>query len=402
MTLSAAVILFMSQDRSQANPASRLATIESLAHRGTFVIDGSGFISTCDKVMIEGHYYSSKPPMLSVLSTGAYLTFSGLTGITFGSNESASIRFISLFTGGLPYLILLYFFYRFLCRWFESRRTIVLGLAVFTLNYIGLGYAITLNNHTPAAACLFISFYYAFLLRRGDLKGNGFWLLSGFLAGLGATFEFWGGLFSLAFIGYLASKDPRRSLGLFIPAAAVPVLIHFLLTHAATGSFLPIYLRPDLYRFSGGYWLDPVGIDAICEPKPVYFFHLILGHHGLLSMTPVFLLSFWSMFRAAIRRNNRFAEALTIGIPVVLCLLFLGMRTRNYGGVSAGLRWMIHAMPFLFLFTADWIDRHRSRISMVLLAALAAIGFAILCDIPWSNGGPWHNSAWHKYIFGLY
>lgn len=402
MALSAAVILFMSQDRAQANPASRLATIESLAHRGTFVIDESRFTGTCDKVIIEGHYYSSKPPMLSVLSAGVYIAFSELTGVTFSSNESASIRFISLFTGGLSYLILLYFFYRFLRRWFKSDRTVMLGLAVFTLNFIGLGYSTTLNNHTPAAACVFISFYYAFLLRRGDIKGSRFWLISGFLAGLGSTFEFWGGFFCLAFLCYLASRDSRRSFMLFLPAAVLPVVIHFIITYAATGSFLPVYLRPDLYQFSEGYWLDPVGIDAIYEPKHIYFFHLILGHHGLLSMTPVFFLSFWSILRAVIRRSNRFAEALTAGIPVIVSLLFLGLKTRNYGGVCAGLRWMILAMPFLFLFTADWIDKHRSRISMVLLAILIIIGFATLCDIPWSNGGPWHNSAWHKYIFELY
>ena len=63
---------------------------------------------------------------------------------------------------------------------------------------------------------------------------------------------------------------------------------------------------------------------------------------------------------------------------------------------------MIFSMPLLFLFTADWIDRHRSRAWMILLIAFTLIGLVMLGDVPWAKGGPWHNSAWHKQIFGLY
>jgi hypothetical protein len=63
---------------------------------------------------------------------------------------------------------------------------------------------------------------------------------------------------------------------------------------------------------------------------------------------------------------------------------------------------MILAMPLLFIFTAEWIDRHSSRGWNYLLAFLALAGLVMLVDIPWANAGPWHNSAWHKYVFGLY
>ena len=32
-------------------------------------------------------------------------------------------------------------------------------------------------------------------------------------------------------------------------------------------------------------------MDALDEPKPVYLFHMILGHHGVFSLTPIFLFS---------------------------------------------------------------------------------------------------------------
>lgn len=402
IVLSAVVLLSLSQTASQCNPSSRFATIESLVHRGTFIIDDSRFSDTSDKVMIEGHSYSSKPPMLSVLSSGAYFIFSKVTGITFDTDEQTSIRFISLLVGGLPYLLLLYFFYRLLLLWTDSDRTVALGLLVFTFNFIGLGYAASLNNHTPAAVCLFISFYFAFRIRNSCDDRSIHWLLSGFLAGLAATFEFWSGFFCISFALYLASKDLRRTLILFLPAVFLPVAGHFILTLIITGSLLPIYLRPDLYQFAGAYWQNPVGIDALHEPKYIYFFHIILGHHGFLSMTPVFFLAGWSIWTSISHKTCRYAEALVIGVPLTVTVLFLGIKTRNYGGICAGLRWMIVVMPLLFLFVTEWIDRHRSGRALILLAILTMIGLAVMVDIPWANAGPWHHSGWHKYIFGLY
>jgi len=119
-------------------------------------------------------------------------------------------------------------------------------------------------------------------------------------------------------------------------------------------------------------------------------------------MTPVFFLAVWSICNAIRKKTSRFAEALTVGLPLLVIVLFLGIRTRNYGGVCAGLRWMIGAMPLLFLFLAEWIDRHRFRKALVLLLILALIGFSVLVDVPWSRAGPWHHSGWHKHIFGLY
>lgn len=402
IVISTAVLIALLQDTPHCNPASRLATIESLVHSGTFIIDGSRFSDTPDKVVIDGHSYSSKPPMLSVIVSGAYFIFSRLTGVTFSNSEQTAIGFINLFAGVLPYLLLVYFFYRFLILLYDSSRTVILGLLVFTFNFIGLGYATDLNNHTPAAACLFISFYLAYMLHHGIRTSTGFWLLSGFLAGLASTFEFWFGFFAIGFFVYLASGNLRNTIRLFLPAAAVPVLIHFGLTWIATGSLLPVYLRPELYQFGGGYWTNPVGIDALHEPKHIYFFHIILGHHGFLSMTPVFFLAVFSICNAIRKKTSRFAEALTVGLPLLVIVLFLGIRTRNYGGVCAGLRWMIAAMPLLFLFLAEWIDRHRFRKALVLLLILALIGLSVLVDVPWSRAGPWHHSGWHKLFFGLY
>jgi len=88
-------------------------------------------------------------------------------------------------------------------------------------------------------------------------------------------------------------------------------------------------------------------------------------------------------------------------IPLLASLIFLGIRTRNYGGVCAGLRWMILAMPMLFLFAVSWLEEHSSKAAKLLFTLLVLVGLVIAADIPWAEAGPWHHSAWHKYIFGL-
>lgn len=402
LLVSAAVLLSMLQTTAHSNSASRMATVESLVHRGTFSIDGSPFRDTPDRVMINGRLFSSKPPMLPVIAAGGYYLFSAFTGVTFHTCKPASIAFVNLLIGVLPYLFMLFFFYRFLLLWSDSRRTVTLGLLVFTFNFLGLGYAVDLNNHTPAAACLLVSFYLCFLIRRKGREGRLPFITAGLLGGLAATFEFWAGFFLVSFCLYLFFTDSRRTIRLFIAAAAIPVAAHFLLSWLATGSPLPVYLRPALYLYEGSYWNSPVGIDALSEPKHIYFFHILLGHHGLFSMTPVFILAVWSMLRAVAKRTDRKPEALAVGIPAAAVILFLGLRTRNYGGVCAGLRWMIHSMPLLFLFVAEWIRRHRSRRAMLLLAVLFLAGLVVLADVPWRSAGPWHHSAWHRYVFGLY
>lgn len=403
LCLSALFLTVMAQRSGGCNPASRLATIESLAHRGTFSIDDSPFLElTSDRVQLEGRFLSSKPPVLSVLATGPYLVFSRLSGMTFQSDMEGAIFFISLLTGAIPYLMLFWVFYLFLRRWTDSDSMVSTGLLVFTLNFIGLGYATGINNHVPAAAALLGSFYLAFRIRAGDEDGWGYWAGSGFLAALAATLELWAGFFCISIFIYLAATRRHRAWTIFLPAALPPLALHFLLTWLSTDSLLPLYLRPGLYLYPGSYWTSPTGIDALHQPKHIYFFHLLLGHHGLFAMTPVFILGAWSIVSSIARRAGRRPEAVAMGIPLLASLIFLGIRTRNYGGVCAGLRWMIVAMPMLFLFAGSWLDRHRSSTAAkVLFVVLVLAGIVVAADVPWAGAGPWHHSAWHRYVFGI-
>src|SRR5262249_48506377 len=127
------------------------------------------------------------------------------------------------------------------------------------------------------------------------------------------------------------------------------------------------------------YWRDAEkkGVDRGEKSRIAYAFHVIAGHHGVFSLTPVWLLSvagIWLLWRqrrgldqgmqvlgvedsaqAAKRNSLSVGPDLAIFVAAItsVCLVFYLLRPiedRNYGGVSAGFRWMFWFAP-LWLVT---------------------------------------------------
>jgi hypothetical protein len=197
---------------------------------------------------------------------------------------------------------------------------------------------------------------------------------------------------------YLLSKDWRRTLLLFLPAALPPLLAYLALTYSVTGSILPVQIRPELHRFAGSYQLRRGGIDALQEPKHIYFFHMLLGHHGLLSMTPLFCFSLVALVKNLRRKSARFADALFVIAGVILLTVYYTFFTRNYGGWSVGFRWLLPLMPALFLFLGVWLDGARMTWWKwpLLVGAFAVSGFHTQDAL----SGPFQFSRWQNLLEG--
>lgn len=73
--------LFIHSRAYSSNDASRLATIESLVERGTWAIDASPF-ATVDRIKVGEHFYSDKPPILSLAGAGVYSILHNVFGLT--------------------------------------------------------------------------------------------------------------------------------------------------------------------------------------------------------------------------------------------------------------------------------------------------------------------------------
>lgn len=345
---------------SNANTASRLATVESLVDYGTFYIDQSRFRKTVDKVKLDGHLISDKPPMLPVATAGIYWLLKNIFDIGFANNTGRVVFYLSFATMGLPLLLALWLLWRSIRKWdTDSLSQLATWMAV-AFGCLGVGYAVNLNNHTPAMACLLVAYVTTTAARESGR--NLHFAAAGLFLGLLPTVDFPAAAFSAGFLLVLLENDWKRTLLVASPFALVPILAQFYLTYISTGSLVPLYARTELQFFPGSYWYTPQGIDALDEPKWVYLWHMTFGHHGLFTMTPLLGFGFVGLVQVLRERANplwRDAWIALVGFAVLFAFYFV--RTKNYGGVCVGFRWMISAMPLVLLFVANTSERYQHR-----------------------------------------
>jgi hypothetical protein len=158
----------------------------------------------------------------------------------------------------------------------------------------------------------------------------------------------------------------------------------------------------DWYDYERSYWTaaNKAGVDRGESSRAVYAFHMLIGHHGIFSLTPVWLLAlagiwWWSRQEAWSLRLAAWAVA---GMTLV-CIVFYIARPehdRNYGGVSCGFRWLLWLIPFwLFCLipAADAAARHRKLwYAAVMLLAISAFSAYYAANNPWSH--PWLFDYW--------
>ncbi len=186
--------------------------------------------------------------------------------------------------------------------------------------------------------------------------------------------------------------------------------------------FLGIEIRQwgNWYDYPGTHWdrRTVTGLDR-GEPSPlVYAFHCLVGHHGLFSLTPLWLLSIagcWIYSRphalreGSVSRSETTTVALAftttlITLIVVAFYLSRPLADRNYGGGTCCLRWLIWLTP-LWLLTmipaADWLGKSRTgRAVALVLLAVSAFSAHYAADNPWAH--PWLFTlgqwlGWFKY-----
>jgi hypothetical protein len=111
--------------------------------------------------------------------------------------------------------------------------------------------------------------------------------------------------------------------------------------------------------------MQPRGVDKAPDSFPVYLLHCVIGHHGVLSLSPIFLftLAGWAItlrqMPARLRRDGlamlgaadlNWVHAMGLALTAVVLAFFL-TRTENYnyGGVSVALRWLLWLVPLWLL-----------------------------------------------------
>ncbi len=302
-----------------ANDRSRWATVRALVDYGTYAIDDIHHQpnwDTIDKVYHDGHYYSSKPPLLATILAGEYWVYQQLTGKTLAEHPWEIGRTL-LIINQVGLLLVMYLVLGLLVERYgrsDFDRIFVMGCA--TLGTFLSTFAVVLNNHIFAAAAAMIALYVAMRIVIDQKRNWYYFLLAGFFSAFAAAHD----LPALAFFALLGLtllfQSPLRTLTIGLLGAAVVVGAFLGTNYAAHDTLVMPYafrgentlmLNPNeenWYEFQetlpngrviSSHWSDPKGIDA-GEPDPAaYVLHVLVGRHGILSLTPIWLLSLLGM-----------------------------------------------------------------------------------------------------------
>ncbi len=157
----------------------------------------------------------------------------------------------------------------------------------------------------------------------------------------------------------------------------------------------------DWYDYPGSYWAgEKQGVDRGEPSRPKYIFHSLLGHHGIFSLTPFWLLLPLGVIAIWRERtsNNLFRDGgllvlsavLATSVIVIGFYLARGLEDRNYGGVTSGFRWAFWLIPLWLWISSYSVVSLRSNRGRQFAGVLIAVS-VFSATYPWNN--PW-TSPW--------
>ena len=370
-TLLHVVFLSKAKPLQSANDRSRWCTVWSLVERGTFQIDEirqqPGW-DTIDLVHFDGHYYSTKPPLLTTLVAGITGSLQRITGWNLLDHPQSLTFLVLLLVNVVPFVASLLVWTAILERIAVQPWTRLFLLAVAAFGTLLTPFLMTLNNHTVAAASVTFAIYGLLRILSDDpaqLKNWSF-ALCGFAAAWATANEFPAALLLVLCFVLALRQSTRQTWIWFLPAAALPLVALVVSNMIATGSWKPVYADygSDKYRFVidgvPSYWMEPHGVDRNLDKPWMYFVHCTIGHHGLFSLTPLALLAIAGWVVAIGVRDRVLRTLLLVGAvtsSVVIAFYMTRTENYNYGGVSCALRWALWLTPFWLIGIVPILDR---------------------------------------------
>jgi hypothetical protein len=309
------------------------------------------------------HFYSSKPPLLPTIMAGLLYPARKLSGVPLDHviKQERSERWVQKDVPGSPgktetklekppepvewpvhvfYLkpmllllnivplwLSLVLYARLLDRYAANDWAWFFSLIAAAFGSLLFAFATTLNNHTVAAASAFFAIYALVRIWDDGERSGWYFAMAGFFGAFCACNEIPAAFFGVLLFLMLLARFPRKTLAWFVPAAAIPCIAFLLTQYLAFGKFRPVYeeFGTKSYNYYGSYWTTPLEMDYLNlrpEPYPVYLFHMTFGHHGVFSLTPVFLFAIYGALRLVFG-NGKTLRALSI-LTLVLLVALVG------------------------------------------------------------------------------
>ena len=405
------------------------------------------------------HHYSSKPTLFPTVVAGVYWVTHGLTGLRMTDHPVYVPRLILAIVNLPMLALFLWATWQMAGLAGASDVARLVLLAVAGTATMATPFWVSLNNHSlgVTATAVAVWMYLRMVAARGGGGGGGGggWGL-GLAAAIGVVAEL-PALSMFCFWGLLAALVHWRAIPRFVLAAGLVAAAGFGTNYIAHDSVRTPYAHrshgeivetfdannppedlqivrelasggwearridgdrvtqfaidppdgsdsrtvrvwDDWYDYPGSYWREPGkrrGVDLGEQSRAVYLLHALVGHHGIFSLTPFWLLvpiGWGAWLRAGAMAPKQLAAVVILTTAV--CLAFYIARPlidRNYGGVSVCLRWMLWLIP-LWLWSAipavDWCRRTTAgRWTVAVLIAASVFSVSASLRTPWQS--PW-------------
>lgn len=376
-----------------ANDGSRWDTVWSLTHGQGYIIDDSPY-RTVDKVYNHGHYYSSKPALLPALIAAIATPISRVSGATLPDQDHILVPIVLIIINALPFVLIIYCFGKWLDGLPYGGFTKAFCLLTAAFGTYLTAYNTSLNNHTVAAAAVMVTLILGSRIATADSQRPALFFACGILSAWVVANELPAGFFCILTFCYLWKLDRSKTMAYFVPGALIVTLLFFGCTYWATGGFVPYYLRKSLYHYPGSYWDDPLHTGAAKDPLAAYILNYIVGHHGIVSLSPVLVFGLIGMFSAQTSARLRFCTIVLTGINCA----FVFLATHDYGGPCQGPRWFIWLIPFWLFCMPAVVERFgRSSLGKYILIESLIWSFCSVCYATFAYpSGPWSISWLHE------
>jgi hypothetical protein len=127
---------------------------------------------------------------------------------------------------------------------------------------------------------------------------------------------------------------------------------------------------------------------------------LLIGHHGVFSLTPIWLMAIPGVVLLGWNKDYRLRElAIVIGVITMVVLafyVFRPTRDRNYGGTCSAVRWVFWLAPLWFVAMIPAADKlancHKGRAVGCILLAASVLSATYPIWNPWVH--PWLAVFW--------
>jgi hypothetical protein len=374
---------------------TRICLTRAILHEGTFIIDSYRedaqdpyfkFVNTGDWAFRDGHYYTNKSPMLSIMAIPGYALGEALMRLilpddpaaqVLGASYLATVTTVAL-SGALLCVLMLHLLHRFFKL--SPNRSLALVL-IFGTGTLFFGYSTALYCHSVSAFFCMLALVLLMHIKHGNAQHTELKAAAAGAAASVAVLVEASTLYLMpCFILYLISYPRGARLSVVFLAACLPgALFQIVYNWICFGGPLAssyAHANPDVMVYENGRLFGMPTLRRLLELT-------VLPYRGMFISSPILIMMLPGMFLFFKRKSLR-ADFFFLAAVCLIFLLFIASFHAWHGGSAPGPRYLVPVYPFIFLLTVFAFKRFpRSYAAVALISICINLAITIVAiDIP--------------------